>query len=86
MVDKVKGYKDLTQDKVEIVNQNKLSEEYINRLIEDLADREESMDLDVHALYQAQTKFTEAWMWLNRGVFNPSRIELPEDKVEAVTE
>lgn len=86
MVDKVKGYKELTQDKVDIVNNNKVSEEYIIRLIEDLMDRTDSMDMDIDALYQANLKFTEAFMWLNRGIFNPGRVELPEDKVEAPTE
>lgn len=79
MVDKVKGYKELTQDKVAIVNQNKLSEEHLLRFIEQAQKEAKERDFDSRWLSIAFTDFQRAFMSLNRGIFNPGRVELPED-------
>jgi hypothetical protein len=83
MVDKVKGYKDLTQEKVAIVNEFKNFEEQLLRVIEQAqAEARAGAEYDPRWLSIAFTKFQEAFMALNRGIFAPGRVTLPEDSIE----
>lgn len=74
----VAGYKPKGDDKVAIVNLNKELEERILRQIE-------TLQIDgIHDPRMLATAFTgiqQAFMWLNRAVFRPGRVDLPEDTV-----
>ena len=64
----VAGYNAQSDEKVALVNVNKQIEERVMRQI----------DAMTGAL--ARTKAQEAFMWLNRAVFQPGRVKLPEDE------
>lgn len=67
------GYTAVSDDKKDIVNENKRLEEVILRRIEAI----ESQDgIDKRSLAVAKTHIQDAFMWLNRAVFNPQRIDL----------
>lgn len=72
----VAGYVAQTGDKVSIVNVNKELEERCLRAAEAIRDNP-AMDARMAAL--AITGLQQSFMWLNRAVFQPTRIALPED-------
>jgi hypothetical protein len=72
----VAGYRPQGDDKVAIVNLNKQLEERILRQIEVL--QIEGIH-DPRMLATAFTGIQQACMWLNRAVFRPGRVDLPED-------
>lgn len=72
----VSGYVPQTQSKVDIVNANKILEERCIRAAEAIRDNPE-MDGRMAAL--AITNLQSAFMWLNRAVFQPTRVSLPEE-------
>lgn len=72
----VSGYVDQGADKVAIVNANKELEERCIRAAEEIQ-ATPGMDQRMAAL--AITGLQQAFMWLNRSVFQPSRVKLPED-------
>ena len=72
----VAGYQPQSDERVQLVNENKVIEERLLRQIEHglttgLMDRE--------AAFTAKTAMQEAFMWLNRAIFRPARVKLPED-------
>ena len=71
----VSGYTDQELSKVEIVNQNKIMEEMVLRQIDHLKTLQ---DTDGRMAAIAHTKMQEAFMWLNRAIFKPSRLFEPE--------
>lgn len=72
----VSGYLPQSADKVAIVNNNKELEERCLRAIEAImADGRFSQPL----VAQARNNIEQGFMWLNRAVFMPSRVSLPED-------
>lgn len=73
----VAGYLPQADDKVAVVNANKELEERCIRAAEAIRDAE-GMDGRMAAL--AITNIQQGFMWLNRAVFQPSRVALPEDK------
>lgn len=73
----VAGYNPQTADKVAIVNENKVLEERCIRAAEAIQ-RSEGMDARMAA--QAITGIQQSFMWLNRAVFQPGRVALPEDE------
>lgn len=70
---KVAGYSPLEQTAVALVNQNKRMEEYILRRIEELQKRN---DVDQRCLAKGFTEVQDAFMWINRAIFQPKRIDL----------
>lgn len=84
----VKGYTDQSADKVALVNRFKEMEERLLREIDALG-RPGSFDSDINPrlivsgdprwLAIACTHIQEGFMALNRAVFQPQRIKLPED-------
>lgn len=68
----VAGYTTQSEANVAIVNQNKRLEEQVLRQI-DLHAATEGLDQRMVAL--ARTKTQEAFMWLNRAVFQPQRLQ-----------
>lgn len=78
----VKGYQQQPQVAVDAVNQNKEAEEKILRLIDDLQNgtlEGEAFQADPRWLAIAKTQLEQGFMALNRAIFKPSRIALPED-------
>ncbi len=75
----VAGYRKQSTEAVDQVNVNKQNEERLLRLIELLMDGNEA---DKRWLAIAKTHFEEGYMALNRAIFKPGRVELPEDKDE----
>lgn len=84
----VAGYQPQSDAKVAVVNVNKELEERCLRQID--AMNSHNMDMDAKGLGKsaqydprmmalARTGIQEAFMWLNRAVFQPSRIKLPTD-------
>ena len=73
----VAGYTTQSDDKIAVVNRNKELEERVLRQL-DAMKIDPAHDPRMVAL--AHTKFQEAFMWLNRAVFQPQRIKLPEDR------
>lgn len=74
----VQGYKPTQPDwAIALVNENKVLEERILRQIDACRDR--GSDLDQRHVAIARTEIEKAFMSLNRAVFQPQRIKLPED-------
>ena len=73
----VSGYKPQTQSKVDTVNEFKADEERILRKIEALV---VSGDADGRWMAIGRTQLEQAFMAINRSVFQPGRVSLPEDQ------
>lgn len=73
----VKGYTDQSTIKVDMVNANKELEERSLRAVDHLKG---TGIADPRMLALGTTKLQEAWMWINRAVFQPTRVKLPEDE------
>lgn len=72
----VSGYRPQSDAKVALVNRNKEAEERTLRILDDLRT---SPDIDQRWLAIARTHIEQGWMAANRAVFQPSRVDLPED-------
>lgn len=73
----VKGYTDQPEVKINIVNQHKVMEEEVLRRMDRLKDID---GIDGRWLAIARTNIEQGFMALNRAVFQPQRIQLPEDE------
>jgi len=72
----VAGYKPTQpQWALDLVNENKVLEEKVLRQIDKHTWTANLDGIDQRAVALARTKIQEAFMWLNRGVFQPQRIE-----------
>lgn len=72
----VAGYKPQDDDKVALVNENKALEERVLRQIEKLG----ALDgVDKRWLAAGRTDIEKGFMAVNRAIFQPGRVELPED-------
>jgi hypothetical protein len=78
-IEPVKGYKELKAEAVAAVNYNKELEERILRRIEQLMLDRPGLWADARMLHLGKTKIEEAFMWINRAIFQPERVKLPED-------
>lgn len=76
----VSGYRSQSQENVDLVNENKKIEEMVLRQIDKHVRDHGSKDIDQRMVSIARTKTQEAFMWLNRAVFQPSRINLEGDE------
>ena len=79
---KVEGYTEQSSSAVETVNRNKVLEEQVLRLLDQLAARKPGA-IDQRWLAIGRTKIEEAFMAINRAVFQPQRTTLPEDGTDA---
>jgi hypothetical protein len=70
----VQGYTPQSQEKVDLVNVNKFLEEQALRLLDRLAARD---DIDKRWLAIGRTHLEQAFMAINRAVFQPARAKLP---------
>lgn len=73
----VAGYMPQSDDKVATVNKNKELEERVLRQLDAMV---ADGSYDGRMLALGRTGIQEAFMWINRAVFQPTRIDLPEDK------
>ena len=72
----VAGYLPQTSFKVNLVNRNKEAEERVLRLLEEV---ETAMSADRRWSAIARNHIEQGFMALNRAIFQPARIRLPED-------
>lgn len=72
----VAGYTQQNTGNVNLVNRNKEIEERILRICDELRN---TTGMDQRFISIAVTHFQEGFMCLNRAVFQPQRIKLPED-------
>jgi hypothetical protein len=75
----VSGYQPQSTANVDRVNANKQIEERLLRVIDDMR---KDTRYDQRFISIAMTHFQEGFMSLNRAVFQPGRISLPEDPVD----
>jgi hypothetical protein len=73
----VSGYQGQSDEKVQLVNRNKRAEERCLRILDELAQRN---DIDKRWLAIGRTQMEQGFMAVNRSIFQPGRIDLPEDK------
>lgn len=67
----VAGYTEQSEDKLRIVNSNKLTEEILLKKIEAI---EQTGHADPRSLALAKTYLQTGFMWLNRAVMQPQRL------------
>lgn len=81
----VSGYQPISQAKLDLVNANKETEEQILRLLDQMGNFDlAAFKPDHRWVAIARTHFEQAFMALNRSIFQPQRIALPGDeKTEA---
>lgn len=72
----VAGYRPQSSSKVDLVNANKALEEQCLRALDALA---ADPDTDKRWLAIGRTAIENGWMAVNRSVFKPARVKLPED-------
>lgn len=72
----VAGYRPQSGDRVALVNANKQIEERVLRLLDDLA---AEPDIDRRWFAIGRTHIEQGFMAVNRAVFQPSRVKLPDD-------
>ncbi|MDW9880459.1 cyclic nucleotide-binding protein [Sinorhizobium meliloti] len=72
----VAGYKPQSDDKVEAVNANKQLEEQVLRRLDSLKDMP---GVDGRWLAVGRTHLEQAFMAINRSIFQPGRVKLPGD-------
>lgn len=74
----VPGYKPTQpQWAIDAVTELKHAEERAHRLLDDLVTK--GAEVDQRAVSLARTGLQQAFMWAARGVFQPTRVQLPED-------
>ena len=74
----VKGYRPQPDDKVKVVNNNKIIEEQSLRVLDALAKFPED-EVDKRWLAIGRTHLEQAWMAINRSIFRPERVKLDND-------
>ncbi len=73
----VAGYRPQSEENVDRVNLNKRLEEHTLRALDALA---EQPDIDKRCLAIGRTHIEQGFMAVNRSVFKPGRVTLPEDQ------
>ena len=78
----VAGYQPQSDDRVQTVNTAKALEERVLRHLDTIMAHP---DYDQRMIAIARRGIQEAFMWANRAVFQPARIDLPEDRSGSTT-
>lgn len=76
----VAGYRPQPARALELVNANKLVEERVLRILDELS---AMSDVDKRWLAMGRTEIERGFMAINRAIFRPSRVELPEGQARA---
>lgn len=71
----VNGYTTQSDEKINIVNANKVLEEHVLRAIDTLTAAAKDLDFDPRWIAIARTQIEQGFMALNRAVFRPQRLE-----------
>ena len=71
----VKGYEKQSTSNVDLVNANKEIEERVLRMLDELKELE---GVDQRWLATGRTDIEKGFMAVNRSIFKPSRVEIPE--------
>lgn len=74
----VSGYRPQSDAAVEMVNQNKALEERVLRFLDELAASNE-VSVDPRWFAIGRSHIEQGFMAVNRAVFQPGRVSLPED-------
>lgn len=74
----VAGYTAQPDEKIALVNANKVLEERTLRQIDAMQGAAAEAGYDPRMIALARTKTQEAFMWLNRAVFQPTRIQIDD--------
>lgn len=77
----VAGYRPQSPERVDLVNANKAFEETLLRQI-DTMQAAGSQEFDPRWLAIARTSIEQGFMALNRAIFRPGRVALPDDTSE----
>ena len=77
----VAGYRAQSDDRVALVNANKRMEENVLRVLDRL--RDGGSDFDQRWLAVGRTHIEQGFMAINRAIFRPERVKLPEDSGSA---
>lgn len=77
----VAGYRDQSDENVNLVNHFKEVEERLLRDIDAMRDSAADPRFDQRWLSIAQTQLQQGFMALNRAVFQPGRVSLPGDEL-----
>ena len=80
----VAGYKPQDAAKVALVNRNKAAEERVLRILDELSDRALLVDppIDDRWLRAGRISIEQGFMAVNRAIFQPGRVALPEDAAD----
>lgn len=68
----IKNYNSVSDQNKKLVNHNKILEENILKVIDVL---ETIKDIDKRSLKIAKTNIQQGFMWLNRSIFEPNRVD-----------
>lgn len=79
----VPGYTPVPESAVDLVGKNKIDEERAMRVIDELSRPDASLKCDPRSLALARSYLQTGYMWLNRAIFQPARVPLPEDEAKA---
>lgn len=74
----VAGYRPQTERAVEVVNTNKVMEERILRMI-DTIQADAGLKADPRWSAKARTSIEEGFMFLNRSIFKPERVNIDSE-------
>ncbi len=75
----IPGYRPQSRDAMDLVTEFKFAEERLLRKLDELKAR--GAEFDQRWLQIGRTGLEQAFTAINRGVFQPRRVELPEDEM-----
>lgn len=78
----VHGYTDQPSERLALVNANKIAEEQILQVLDELAKK----DVDGRWLAIGRTHIEQGFMAINRAVFKPVRFVLPREGTDVISD
>ena len=72
----IKGYRKLSEEEIAAVNIMKKMEEHVLRALDNI---QEMKDVDMRSLALARTNIQQGFMWGNRAIMRPQRLEIDSD-------
>lgn len=68
----IKGFTDQSAENKALINENKVLEEQVLRQLDKLANG--GVKFDQRCIALGRTQIQQAFMWINRGIFQPQRL------------